>query len=60
MLIAYRYDTASRLRLAFGFLCGLAGARRVKLVTRFDRPEPGNLTGGIYVQWRQPKFHKRK
>ncbi len=37
---------------------GLAGGKELRLVTRFDRPEPKNLGGLLYAQWREPSFYK--
>jgi len=39
---------------------GLAGAKEVRLVTRFDRPDAKNLGRAVYVQWQQPRFYKGK
>lgn len=39
---------------------GLAAAREVRLVTRFDRPDATNLRRRVYVQWKQPRFHRSR
>jgi hypothetical protein len=47
-------DDAPRLLLAEG----LTGAKELKLVTRFDRPEPKNLGKTVYVEWQEAKCWK--
>jgi hypothetical protein len=37
---------------------GIAGAKELKLITRFDRPEPRNLGSLLYAQWQEPRLHK--
>ncbi|HUT35178.1 MAG TPA: glycoside hydrolase domain-containing protein [Planctomycetota bacterium] len=37
---------------------GLAGAKELKLLTRFDRPEPRNHGSAVYAQWREARFYK--
>jgi len=38
----------------------LAGVKEITFVTRFDRPNAGNLTRRVYCAWVEPKFHKGK
>jgi len=39
---------------------GLANAKELKLVTRFDTPEPKNLLGTPGMAWLEPIFYKAK